>query len=191
MSTPISTDLKIIGLIGSKVAGKGTVAACIKCKYGAEVLNHSDILYQILSMLSLPSTRENAIKLVALRKTFGEDTLINALNKKISEAKSKLIVVTGIRFENELANIRKYSQNAIWYIDAPLELRYERQCARRERDDDSTMSYEEFLKLESKITETGIEELGRKADIIIDNSGSLEDLYKKCDEAVTTLKFIN
>jgi dephospho-CoA kinase len=191
MSELNPADVKIIGLIGPKVSGKGTVAAHIEQKYGATVFHHSSILYQVLSMLSLPGTRENAIRLSALRKTFGEDTLINALNKKIAESESKLIVVTGIRFENELKNIRKYANNSVWYITAPLETRYARQCLRDEKDDDQTMSYEEFLKLESRITETEIENLGRQADISIDNQGSIEDLYKKCDEIMGTQKFIN
>ena len=191
MSELNMAEIKIIGLVGSKVSGKGTVADYLSKKYGASVFHYSSILYQVLSKLALPVTKENAIRLVALRKAFGEDTLINALNKKILESESKLIVVTGIRFNNEFENIRKYPSNSIWYLDAPLEIRYERQCFRQDKDDDQTMSYEEFLSIESRITETAIEELGRHSDVCIENSGTLEELYKKCDDAMETLKFTN
>ena len=173
--------MKVIGIIGSKIAGKETAAKYIAANYHGKQLAHSDILFEILSILHVEARRDNVIHLSALREKFGEDVLINAVNKKISEIDAPLVVVTGIRFKNELENIRAYPDSKIIYINSPIELRYQRQLHRASRVDDKNMTFDEFIALEKRNTEEGIAELGKSADYVIDNSGSLQDFHAALD----------
>lgn len=178
----------IIGIIGPKLAGKDTAARYYATQYGAATHAHSDILYQILCVLDVPASRDNAIKLSALREVFGSDVLIGALNKRIADEAQPLTVVTGVRFQNELDNIRSYPDHALIYVTAPIELRYAWQQDRAERMDDIGMSFAEFEALESRNTEVAIRELGEQADYHIRNVGTIEDFQAKCDEIIADLK---
>jgi dephospho-CoA kinase len=177
----------VIGIIGPKAAGKDTVATYFEYKYGFGHHAHSDVYRDILSILRVPKSRDNLINLVELRKIFGEDVLINALNKRIKAHQSPVQIVTGIRFQNELDNIKTYPQNLILHIDAPIEKRYEYQVERKQNIDDTTMTFEEFVLMEARETEKHIQDLAKFADAKIENQGSKEDLYEKAEEILKPL----
>ena len=174
--------MMIIGIIGPKGTGKDTLANYLADKYEGQQHAHSEILYQILQILHLPSTRDNAIKLVKLRNIFGKNALIDALNKRIERDHAELEFITGIRFENEYNNIRSYPTNKIIYISAPVELRFQWQQKRNQRADDASMSFVEFIELEKRETEIYIKELGNKADYKIENIGSEAELFAAGDK---------
>ena len=172
----------VIGIIGPKAAGKETIALHIAKKYGGMAHSHSEILDEILELLQLPITRENQIKLVALRKTFGPEALTRALAKKIRNENAPIEVITGIRFDSEFEHVRKYPQNIIIYVDADPELRFEWSKQRgQKRDKTVSDTYEHFLAYEAKETEVHIRELGRQADYKIQNTGTLKDLLGQVD----------
>lgn len=171
----------VIGVIGSKGAGKDTLAAHISKSFHTGHHSHSEIYHDILKILKLPESRVNLIKLVELRKTFGENILINALNKKLRKDNKEVQVLTGIRFQNELDNIRSYEKNLVIYIDAPIEQRFKWLKERGKYNDDSS-GYDEFLRLETEETEKHIQDLGEQADYIIQNTGDLAELFRKTDE---------
>ncbi len=174
--------MKIIGLVGPKRSGKDTAAEYIEQKYGAKRHAHSEIFVQLLDLLGVEKSRDNIIKLVGLREVFGDDVLINAINKKIQEDNSELEVITGIRFENEFENIKKYPGSILIYIDAPVEKRYKWQLDDNQYSGDSTMSFEEFVEIEkTKETEVHIAELGKKCEYKLLNNGSKEELFSKID----------
>lgn len=177
----------VIGIIGAKAAGKELLANYLAKKYNGVAYSHSETLYAILRILELPCDRENAIRLVALRKTFGNDILIKALNKKLALDDKPIKIVTGIRFRNELDNIKSYPNNKLIYLDAPEELRYKWQLARGEKSDDGSMSYIEFLEFERRETEVNIKTLGLSADYRIDNSQSKQSLFDQADKIIQTL----
>ncbi|GAC1412613.1 MAG: hypothetical protein NVSMB66_2110 [Candidatus Doudnabacteria bacterium] len=171
----------IIGIIGSKASGKDTIAKYISDKHKGAHHSHSEILDDVLTLLHLPNSRENAIKLVALRTTFGENVLVNALNKKIKSKDVSVAVITGIRFLNEFENIRSYPSSKIISVSADVTKRFERQHQRHEKADDQTIDLEKFLALEQASTEKNIEELSKKADFHIENNGTEAELFVKVD----------
>jgi dephospho-CoA kinase len=179
--------MKIIGIIGPRLAGKETVAKYIAEKYNAAVHSHSEILDDILKLLELPISRENEIRLVALRATFGDDVLINALNKRVRSEISGIVVITSARFQNELDNIRNYPQNIVISVDASLETRYLWQQSRGEKVGDIGMSFEDFTALDHRVTEQNISKLMTTADYHIENDGMLEDLFAKVDEIMKNI----
>ncbi len=173
--------MKVIGIIGQKAAGKTTIAEYIAKATGAKIYRYAEILDDVLNVLRLPVTNINEIKLVALRKEFGENTLPKALRKKIMSQSGELAIITGIRFENELADIRSYPKNVLLYVESDIQLRYQRQKLRNQKADDQTMSFEEFAKLEEDSTEKEIKALGQAADFKIENNGSEQQLFKQID----------
>ena len=171
----------VIGIIGSKGAGKDTLADHISKSFHTGHHSHSEIYHDTLKILKLPESRVNLIKLVELRKTFGENILINALNKKLSRDNKEIQILTGIRFQNELDNVRSFEKNLVIYIDAPMEQRFEWLKERGKYNDDSA-GYDEFTRLETEETEKHIQELGKQADYTIENTGDLSALFKRADE---------
>jgi dephospho-CoA kinase len=178
-------DMFVIGIIGSKGAGKDTLAEHLSKVFRAGHHSHSEIYHDILKILKLPESRMNLIRLVELRKVFGENVLINALNKKLKENKKEIQIVTGIRFQNELDNVRTFEKNFAIYIDAPIEKRFERMKQRGKYNDDSA-GYDEFVKVESAETEIHIPELGKQADFKLSNDDDLQSMYTKAEEAINS-----
>lgn len=171
----------VIGIIAPKASGKETVARYIAEKYMGKHHSHSEILDDVLDILRIPKSRENEMKLIVLRKTFGPNVLTNALNKKIKNEGVDVQVVTGIRFQSELDNIREYPKNKIIYLDAPLEKRYEWQLTRAEKADDANMTFEHFQELDERETERDIKKLGENADYKVSNDGDKDQLFAKID----------
>ena len=178
----------ILGLTGEKLAGKDTVAEYLVEKYGAENIRHSYFLDEILKILDLPVSRRNEIDLgMSIRRAFGDSILANALAKKVRESKSSLIVINGIRFQDELINAKNLGAKII-YITAPEEMRFKRFLNRKEKADDASQNLTEFRLQEHEPTEVGIPSLGVQADIKLENLGSLNELQEKVDKIIQDLK---
>ncbi len=178
----------IIGLVGEKLAGKDTAAEYLVKKYGGGHLRFSNVLDDILRILNLPLSRRNEIDLgLGLRKIFGEHILVNAVIEKVKGINNQLVVVNGIRMDEDVF-IKSLLGSKLVYITAPVELRFKRYQSRHEKPDDALMNFEQFKLQEQELTEVGIPDLGTKADFRIDNTGSVEELYKKIDEIINQLK---
>lgn len=177
----------ILGLIGERFAGKDAVSAYLVSRYGADHFRFSHILDDILKLLNLEISRRNEIDLgLGLRQIFGGQVLGPAIAKKVKASEKVLVVVNGIRMD-ELEVIKALGIKTI-YITAPIEMRFQRYQHRREKTDDASLNFENFVKQGSEATEIMIPELGKQADFKIENTGTLEELYKKVDELITKLQ---
>jgi dephospho-CoA kinase len=172
----------LLGIIGEQFSGKDTVADYLVAKHNAFHIRQSHILDEILDVLDLPISRRNEMDLgIALRKTFGTDTVGKAVEKRLRESNQELQVVQGIRFQEEFNIVRRLGGKMI-YITAPAETRYQRAMQRQEKADDQTQTFDQFLETEkTEPTEVGIPGLGAKADVKIENNGTLEELYQQIE----------
>jgi len=178
----------IICLVGEKGSGKGTVSRYLVEKYGARVFRFSEILDDILGRLYIPNARENQINLAeALREKFGAQVLAKVLKKDVENDNHKLIVLDGIRHPKELETLEQFSNFYLLYITCPLRIRYERSKKRGEKSGEDKMTFEDFKRRESASTEVWIKKIGKKARAKIDNSGTLEKLYKNVDNFITKI----
>ncbi len=174
----------IIGLVGEKLAGKDEVVKYLKSKHETFHIKFSQILDEILQILDLPTSRRNEIDLgLGLRKVFGPEVLFRALRKRALEVSSPLIIVNGIRMDEQDKVVKDLGAKMI-YVTAPTELRFQRYQNRHEKVDDGQMDFQKFQEQEKEATEVGIPALGAKADFRIDNVGSLEELYEKVDKII-------
>ncbi len=180
----------ILGIVGEKLSGKDTASHHLMKKYGAYHIKFSMLLDEILEILDMPLSRRNEIDLgLGLRKIFGVEILYKALKKRTLEAGEDLVVINGIRM-NEQEKIIKDLGAKIIYITAPAEVRFKRYKLRHEKSDDGEMNFKEFVEQEkTEATEVDIPKLGGMADYRIDNIGTKEELYANLDKIVKNFKF--
>lgn len=175
----------IIGLVGKICAGKGEVVKHMTDKHSASMYRFSDVLKDLLGRLHLSDTRENLQNLgVAIRDALSDGILADTLKEDIAaDDKADIVVVDGIRYENEVDMLRSFENNVLVFVTAPDETRYERAFGRGTRGE-KDISPEEFRMRDENETEKRVDSIGKQADITIDNSGTLEELYSKVDSIV-------
>jgi dephospho-CoA kinase len=174
--------------VGERLAGKDTVGDYLQERYGAFHIKYSNILDEMLDILDQPKSRRNEIDLgMALREIFKEGVLNAAIKKKVLEAAQDLKVVNGIRFQDEFDTVKSLGAKFV-YITAPQEVLYQRFLKRNQKADDNSLTAQEFANLENEPTEIKISQLGAQADFKIENTGTLEDLYKKVDEIIGSME---
>ncbi|MBN2014769.1 MAG: AAA family ATPase [Candidatus Altiarchaeota archaeon] len=172
----------VVGLSGKMGSGKTVVSRYLHKKYGAEQMRFSQILMDILERLHIPSEREALQKLGhALRSLVGEDVIVNAFRADLEAEKSRIIVVDGVRYPNEVDMLRSFGNNVLLYIDAPAEVRY-RRCVERNEKGEGRVSFEKFLEAENRETERYLNEIAELSDYVVDNTGSVEELQQKVDK---------
>lgn len=171
----------IIGLAGPVAAGKTTVGGYLE-KYGLHYIRYSQIIEQELLNNSQPANRENL-------RTVGA-TLFNSnyqydLNKKLASSIMQYakVVVDGLRHLEDYTFWKEqgFLNFVLIYVDAKYELRQERFSAR----EDETIDYDVAV---SHSTEAEITDLRDKADYIVENNGTFEDLHESIRTIVLNFK---
>lgn len=178
----------IIGLVGESGSGKDTVAYHLRDVYGAVFLRFSDPIKDILRMFyDRPSREDQAWVAVQFKRRFGKDVFCRALDKKIPFIEG-IICLNGLRYREDLDYLRTFDQNILVYVTADQKLRWERTVGRGEKSDD-VVSFEEFVRMENSLeTERDIPKIGEKADFTIRNEGTLEELMRKTEEVMKSIK---
>ncbi|MEI6378773.1 MAG: AAA family ATPase [Candidatus Falkowbacteria bacterium] len=175
----------IIGLIGEKGSGKGTVSDYLIAHYGAEHFGTSQILKRTVSDLHLELTRDNFIKLaLVLKEGFGASVVIDSLIHDIEDqSKADIVIADGIRMHDDVEPFKKrYGSNFhLIYVTADMRIRYERTKLRKEKAGEDKMTWPEFIAEEARLTEVAIHEVGRQADFIIENNGIPEELTSQVE----------
>ena len=187
MDTP-ETQI-IIGLAGEIASGKDTIARYYEKRYGASMYRFSDVLRDILKRLHLPENRKNLAQAsLMLRQGFGEDVFSHAVAEEVMVDKSPLIIVDGVRRETDVKGTQNLPGFRFLFVSADPKRRFDRLTQRNQNADDSTKTFEEFLSDSALESEKQIAELKKKADFIIDNNGTLEDLYRQADLFIEKMK---
>lgn len=178
----------IIGVAGEIASGKDTAGRYIAEKYDALSLRFSQPLRDILDRMSIEQNRENMAKLsLYLRKAFGEDILSKVLLAESEKSQKAMVVIDGVRRLPDIIHMETSSHFYFIYIDAGSETRYERLIQRRQNTDDATKTPVQFTKDALLETETQILELKERADFVITNDGTLEELEQQIDDVVSQI----
>ncbi|MBI4035951.1 AAA family ATPase [Candidatus Daviesbacteria bacterium] len=185
--------MKIIGLVGEKGSGKQTFVNFLKQiapNLNIRQVRFSDILAQTLLIWDIPITRPNLQKLsLVMNEAFGQGSLANAAKFSIEGDTADITIFDGIRREAELKLVKSMKNSTIIYITAQQDLRYKRLKARSEKVGETGLTFEQFLTEENSKAEGNIVNLGKKADIKIENNGSLEEFKKKIEAFVKSNNF--
>lgn len=177
----------VIGLVGHIGSGKTSVSKYLQDNYGAKEYRFSQILMDILDRLYLPHERAHLQNLgKSLRAELGKDVIVNAFKYDLEKDQSEMLIVDGIRYENEVEMLKEKGGQLI-FITASPGVRYERAVARGEKGE-AEITFEQFLESEKAETEKHIEMIEDSADYIIDNSGTLDELHEKVDRIMEVLE---
>jgi len=179
----------IIGLVGPIASGKGTVKKYLVEKYSAQDCRFSTILRDVLKRLSIEPSRDNLINLsTILREQFGQDLLAKVIANDAKHLDGEIVVIDGVRRMEDVKYLREVPGFVLVAIDAHPEKRHTRLVVRNENTGDDKKTYEEFIADHSRETEATIPGVMKTADLIIDNSGTFDELYAQVDKIVAELK---
>lgn len=173
----------ILGLVGEKGSGKQTFVNFFKSLHpqlNIRQVRFSDILVQTLIMWDIPLTRPNLQKLaIVMNDSFGSMALANAARFSMEGDNSEVIILDGIRREGEYKLLKSMKNSKLIYITADQNLRYQRLKTKSEKAGEIGLTYEQFLKEENSKAESEIGKISKKADIKIENNGTLEEFKEK------------
>ncbi|BAA29603.1 AAA family ATPase [Pyrococcus horikoshii] len=188
----MGVEKTIVGIAGKIAAGKTTVAKFLEelgfCRISCsepllDILTGNVSEYSWVPEVNFKGepTRENLIELGRLLKEkYGEDILIRLAIDKLRRCKN--IAIDGVRSLGEVEAIKRMG-GIIIYIEARAEVRFERlrkRCSEKDRGIKTLQDLLRFDEWEERLySTTNIKE---KADFVILNEGSLEELKKKVRE---------
>ena len=173
----------VFGLSGEPGSGKDTVKEYLIERYNAESLGFSLVLKDILNRLSIPLERANYASLAeALRTSFGEAILASGLALDVARTAKPMVAIDGIRKLAELEELRKIGNFRCIFVEADMRVRYERVKMRGMKADDAGKTFEAFVREHEHAADKDVRNLRSEADFVIENNGTLEELYKNLDE---------
>lgn len=172
----------VVALTGEKLAGKGTTAQYIEQRREGRIIRFSQILEEILHCLHRPVTRAEFVSLgTALRTLYGDDILAEAIYNTIKTQPDTVWIIDGMRYLQEYDILSRLPRFNLLNITADIKLRYQRARNRTEKEDESSMTFEEFQRRENDPTEQEIPSLQHKASATIHNDTTIQDLYHEID----------
>lgn len=178
----------IIGIAGEIASGKDTAAKYLAERYEALSLRFSQPLRDILGRMNLPEDREHMAKLsLHLRQAFGEDIFSKVIMAEANKGTAHLVVVDGVRRLPDILHLESEEHFYFVYVEATSETRYARLTKRRQNTDDATKTPVQFEKDAQLETERQIRDLKSRADFVVNNDGSLEELQKQLDGIVAQI----
>ncbi|MCL5733271.1 MAG: hypothetical protein M1334_01225 [Patescibacteria group bacterium] len=193
----------VIGLTGKPLAGKETVGGIImkivsgsKCRAGyfkddylenrrkiakltASRQRFRDVLEETLDLWSINVNRDNLQKMsqvMVSENAFGNNALSNAIYNRLTNDKAEIVIADGVRWladEEMIRNIPE-KRGLILYIKSDFNTRFAR-AKIRQREGEAGISIEKFREQDNVKTEIFVEEIGGRADWIIDNGGSVSE----------------
>jgi dCMP deaminase len=178
----------IIGLTSFIGAGKTTTGDFL-VKKGFVFYSLSDVIREEIRNRGQEITRDRLVEVGnELRKKFGSSVLADRIIAKIEHAPDKDYVIDSIRNPAEIQALKKRNDFRLVFIDAPVELRFNRIRERQREKDPRT--FDDFKRAEDKemhSKDSSSQQLlscKQMADMVIVNDASLNALYKKIDQVV-------
>jgi dephospho-CoA kinase len=172
----------VVGLVGEKGSGKETFGDFLMELVRDQKIvrvRFSDILNETLKFWSIDRTRENLQKLaVIMDEGFKKGTLTHAIYQRIHSLEADIVILDGVRWETDEKLIRSFPKNYLVYINADVDIRYERLKIRREKLDEAK-TYAQFMEEEKAPNEVLIPEIGKRSDFEVKNNGTFEELKKE------------
>lgn len=181
----------IIGIIGQIGSGKSGSAAYLLEEHRhlkIKTYSFSTVLRKILQDIAVEESRPTLINLgKSLRRHFGPDLLGNYIAEQIASENADIFIVEGFRYEEDLEEIAKMDNFHLIYIATRPEIRYERLIARDQNPGDRNKSYEDFLADEESETEKNIKAIAQKANIVIENDGTIIEFHLRLEAEILKL----
>jgi len=185
----MSSKKNIIGISGPFAGGKDTVAEYIESNFGFKNISTSEVLRSKIREKGLEPNRENMNKYgIKFRRQLGAGFLVKEALE--SNMDSEKILLTGLRSPAEV-DVLHDSGGKLIEVTADPKLRWERLLERGRAGDFA--SFEEFLELEDRESSSSdpnspsTKEVADKADYLIYNNSSIDELKKETDKLIKNL----
>ncbi|WP_455368589.1 AAA family ATPase [[Eubacterium] cellulosolvens] len=167
----------VIAIAGMPGAGKAVASNTAK-EFGIQVFLCGDVLREEAKNRKIVATPENFGKLMLqMRQDEGPSVMIKRLLPRISEAKSKIVMVEGLRSIDELESLMNTFKVILLAIHANPKQRYQRLISRGRGDDPKTI--DEFNARDSRELSLGVGSVIALADYMIMNDSTLEKFQQK------------
>jgi dephospho-CoA kinase len=166
----------IIGLIGLPGSGKTTAIDAIKDL--GTVLSMGDVVRNEAKKREISLSDENLGNLAKeLREKNGPGIIAERCVETIKYKQEEVIFIDGVRSFAEVKVFRKYWKFPIIAIMVSEEKRFKWLFERGRSDDPKTI--DELKERDNREIQFGLNEVIEKADFVIENCSSIEDLKKK------------
>jgi dCMP deaminase len=179
----------IIGLTGTNGSGKTEVSAYLKSR-GFGLHSLSDEIRAEIRRSGKEITREALIEVGnELREKFGPGILAERILLKLE--KDHNYVIDSIRNPYEVEVLKRRKDFILLAVDASEAIRFER--TRKRGRENAAQTLEQFIGEEKRELESAnpasqqLRATRRKADIVIKNDGTLEELHRQLDELLPPL----
>ncbi|MFO8128417.1 MAG: AAA family ATPase [Bacteroidales bacterium] len=181
----------IIGITGTLGAGKGTIVDYLIREKDFIHYSVRSYLLEKVRAAGMPLDRDSMVEVAnSLRKEYGSSYITDQLYEK-AVVSGKNCVIESIRSVGEIKSLRKNPGFVLIAVDADPEIRYLRIKERNSETDH--ISYSKFLKNEQREMQNtdehkqNISECIKRADHLIKNNGSREDLYRKVEKLMNKI----
>ena len=190
--------MQIFGLTGTAGSGKDTIADLLCEMYGMENMNTSNLVRAITRYIyKLPHDfnpiRDQLFEVANVLRSLNPATTVELCLLQAKELGVEIALITGLRSMGEANAVIKAGGKIIG-IDADIHVRYDR-IFTRGRDAEVKKTFEQFAKHDVYENEglatmgdgRGIRYIIDSADVIINNSGTLEELKKELEAKIHPL----
>lgn len=181
----------IIGITGTLGAGKGTIVEILKDK-GFDHYSARDFIIERIKEEHLDINRDSMTRIGnLLREEHTPSYIIESLYDK-AKANGKDSVIESIRNPMEVEFLRQKEDFVLIAVDALVEKRYERIIKRQTSTDN--VSFETFKQNEEREMQSkdknsqNLKVCIEKADFLVDNSGTIEELKEKIEDLWQKIK---
>ncbi len=178
----------VIGLVAKPGGGKGTFPkllrdACSADNYfpGIGGPRFSDALRATLAYYDVLDSRTNLQDLASWLNGRKAGAVANGMRRKLEEDDHEIKIADGVRWTYDEKMIREFSSGFLVYVKADPALRFQRIKSRAENSGDREKTWEKFLEEDNAETERFVEEIGSRADCVIDNNCTLEQYRAQVD----------
>jgi dephospho-CoA kinase len=175
-----------LGAVGQIGSGKDTVVKYISTKFSIPIISIGDIARKIAKDEGVPATRENLQKITErYYEKFGKTYFIEETVARIEHSGKEKMLITGIRAPTDVTTLKNHFHDDFVLIAIVADKRKRFQRLRMRQESRDPKKWKEFLKQDQNEEEIfHISEACKLADHIIENSGTLEDLFQKVDNAI-------
>jgi dephospho-CoA kinase len=182
----------IIGVTGKIGSGKEVVSEYLKSKYDFTHYSARNYITAEVLKKNLPVNRQTMISVAnEIRASKHPGFIIEELYN-MAVVNKKDSVIESIRTLGEIETLKSKGSFYLLGIEVDQKIRYERIVLRNSETD--RISFEQFKKdddLESTSGDPNKQNITaciKKADYVLNNSGTFEELYKQVDESIEKIK---